>query len=126
MRAFRQGGFLNYGLAIYNTYAQVHNTYTAITGFGKAFNSVSDFFGLRFRRDRDNGSLVIVLLLALLALAGGILTTAAIIRRVAATTPLPPTPTRQQFEDMPANVARAGVTAFSGSTATMARACNRR
>jgi hypothetical protein len=30
-RAFRQGGFLNYGAAVYNTDAQIHNAYHAIT-----------------------------------------------------------------------------------------------
>jgi hypothetical protein len=108
-RAFREGGFLNYGVAAYNTYAQIHNTYSAITTFGKAFGSVSDFFGKGGSSDsRDSKSgLVAVILLVALALTAGILTTAFIIWRVAASTPLPPAPTREQFEDSARNVGMA-------------------
>jgi hypothetical protein len=108
-RAFRRGGFLNYGVAVYNTYAQIHNTYSAITSFGRAFRSVSTFFGdRRSRSDReDRGGAVIVVVFVLLALAGGILTTTFIIRRVAGTRPLPPRPTEQEFEDSARNLAGA-------------------
>jgi hypothetical protein len=106
-RAFRRGGFLNYGVAVYNTYAQLHNTYGAITTFGHAFRSVGDFFGRSGRRDRDrNSGVVVVVLLVGLALAAGVLTTLFIIRRVAATTPLPDRPTPRQFEDSAGNVER--------------------
>jgi hypothetical protein len=110
-RAFRRGGFLNYGIAIYNTYAQIHNTYSAITGFSTAFRSVRNFFGnagsRRGRDDKNGAALVVVILLVALALAAGVLTTTFIIWRVAATTPLPARPTPQQFEDSARNVARA-------------------
>ena len=109
-RAFRQGGFMNYGVAIYNTYAQIHNTYSAITSFGEAFRNVSDFFGgsgSRSRDDRDDGrALFMVVLLVVAALAAGILSTMFIIRRTAASTPLPPPPTREQYEDSARNVQR--------------------
>jgi hypothetical protein len=108
-RAFRQGGFLNYGMAAYNTYAQIHNTYHAITGFGQAFRSVRDYFTKEERssRDRDrNGGWLLVILLVAVALAAGVLTTTYIITRVAGTSPLPPRPTPQQFEDSARNVAR--------------------
>jgi hypothetical protein len=97
-RAFRQGGFLNYGAAVYNTYAQIHNTYSAITSFGQAFRNVSSFFGAgkssgSGRDDRDSSrGMVLVTLLVVAALAAGILTTTFIIRRVAGSTPLPPPP----------------------------------
>ena len=105
-RAFRQGGFLNYGVAIYNTYAQIHNTYSAIKNFGTAFGSVRNYFGGRDSNDdRDNSSgLLVVILLVAVALAAGILTTTFIIWKTAAGTPLPPPPTRQQFEDSARNV----------------------
>ncbi|HYT91226.1 MAG TPA: hypothetical protein VEL76_21105 [Gemmataceae bacterium] len=107
-RAFRQGGFLNYGAAVYNTYAQVHNTYHAITSVGDAFRSVTDYFGGGSRREDRNGSgWVVVVLLVVAALAAGVLTTIFIIWKVAGTTPLPPTPTRQQFEDSARNVEKA-------------------
>jgi hypothetical protein len=110
-RAFRQGGFLNYGVAIYNTYAQIHNTYSAITSLGTALRNVRNFFGSdgssSSNRDRGkNGWLVVVLLVAV-ALAAGILTTTFIIWKLAATTPLPPPPTRRQLEDNALNAARA-------------------
>jgi hypothetical protein len=110
-RAFRNGGFLNYGVAIYNTYAQLHNTYSAIMGVGDAFRSVSNFFGERDSRsrDRDKSGVVIVVLLVALALAAGILTTTFIIWKVAGTVALPPRPTPRQFEDHRRNVAKAGV-----------------
>jgi hypothetical protein len=110
-RAFRQGGFLNYGVAIYNTYAQVHNTYSAITNFGQAFRNVSDFFGGDGSRDRDDSDsgrgVVAVVLIVVAAVAAGILTTMFIIRKVAGSTPLPPPPSRQQYEDSGHNVERA-------------------
>ena len=52
-RAFRNGGILNYGVAAYNTYAQVHNTMSAINSFGGAARTVFDFFG---SGDRDRRS----------------------------------------------------------------------
>src|SRR5947209_16220797 len=56
-RAFRRGGFLNYGVAIYNTYAQIHNTYSAITSLGTALRNVRGYFGKEgsSRSDRDSG-----------------------------------------------------------------------
>jgi hypothetical protein len=95
-RAFRQGGFLNYGMAAWNTYATIHNTYSAYRNMGGAFTSLGEFFGGR-RKSRDSGgdgpgAIIVVILLVALALVGGILTTMAIIRRVAATDPLPPNP----------------------------------
>jgi hypothetical protein len=107
-RAFRRGGFLNYGIAVYNTYAQIHNTYSAITSFGGAFSNVRSFFGRsRSRNDRDGSAgLVLVILVVALALAAGVLTTTYIIWRTAATTPLPDRPSPQQFEDSARNVRR--------------------
>jgi hypothetical protein len=94
-RAYRQGGFLNYGAAAWNTYASIHNTYSTWRNMGDAFSSLGDFFG-KGRRSKDNGgpgAIIIVILLVALALLAGVITTAVIIRRVAATDPLPPKPT---------------------------------
>jgi hypothetical protein len=91
-QAFRRGGFLSYGAAAWNTYASVHNTYSAWRNLGGAFSSLGDFLGGR-RRERDrggDGGVVVVLLLVAFALLAGVLTTAVIIRRVAATDALPP------------------------------------
>jgi hypothetical protein len=95
-QAYRRGGFLNYGSAAWNTYASIHNTYSAWRNMGGAFASLGEFFGgKRSRSDRDSNGpnpIIIAILLVALALLGGILTTAVIIRRVAATDPLPPQP----------------------------------
>jgi len=91
-QAYRNGGFMNYGVAAWNTYASIHNTYSAWRNLGGAFNSLGDFFKRR-RSNRDSGgAAVLIVLLVGLALFGGILTTAIIIRRAAATEPLPPNP----------------------------------
>jgi hypothetical protein len=100
VQAFRRGGFLNYGAAAWNTYASIHNTYSAWRNMGGAFSSLSEFLGSRRKSsDRDGdgpGPVIIVILLVALALVGGILTTAAIIRRVAASDPLPQPPPDSQ------------------------------
>jgi hypothetical protein len=97
-QAFRRGGILNYGMAAWNTYATLHNTYSAWRNLGGAFASLGQFFGgRRSGRDRDSegsGGIILVILLVVFALLAGVLTTAAIIRRTAATEPLPPQPTR--------------------------------
>jgi len=94
-RAFRNGGILNYGIAAYNTYAQVHNTLAAVNTLGGALRNVGDFFG----GDRDSRSssdddakgmlILLVIIIVAVALLAGILTTAIIIRLTAGSDPLP-------------------------------------
>jgi len=97
VQAFRRGGFLNYGMAAWNTYASIHNSYSAMRNLGGAFTSLGNFFGGRRKGDSErdgdgpNGVIIVILLVAL-ALLGGVITTAVIIRRFAATDPLPPPP----------------------------------
>jgi hypothetical protein len=89
-RAYRERTLASIGTAAYNTFAQIYNTYNAVNDFGRAFRSVTGFFGGESRdsKDRDGGgAAVLVVILVLLALLGGILTTAAIIHRVAASGP---------------------------------------
>jgi hypothetical protein len=95
-RAFRNGGVLNYGVAAYNTYAQVHNTLSAVQTFGHAARGVFGFFGggdrdSRSSRDGDGKGLVMLLVIALVAVAllAGVVTTAIIIRLTAGSDPLP-------------------------------------
>jgi len=97
VRAYRQGGFLNYGVAAWNTYANIHNTYSTLQNMGGAFTSLGNFFRGERKGSRDNGgdgagAIIVVILLVALALFAGVITTAVIIRRVAATDPLPPKP----------------------------------
>ena len=91
--AYRNGGFLNYGVAAWNTYASIHNTYSAWRNLGGAFAGLGDFLKRRQSRDRDDANaVVLVVLLVAFALFAGVITTAVIIRRAAATDPLPPRP----------------------------------
>jgi hypothetical protein len=88
-RAYRERTLASFGTAAYNTFAQIHNTYNAISGIGQAYRGLVGFFedsGSR-RDSKGNSGAVLVVLLVLLALLAGILTTAAIIRRVAGSGP---------------------------------------
>ena len=85
-RAFRTRGILDFGLAGYNSFAQVYNTYNAVRGFGPAFGKVFEaFFGGKGKKD----GATLVLIMVAFALAAGVLITAAIIHHVAAAQPLP-------------------------------------
>jgi hypothetical protein len=88
-QAYRQRTFLSGGMAVWNTYAMIHNTYSAIRGFGPALNIVEGAFDKLWDRgdsdsDNKNGMLLLlVIAVVLFCLLGGVITTAAIIRRTA-------------------------------------------
>lgn len=100
IQAWRQRDLPSMGIAAWNTFAQIHNTYSAIQGFGPAFSSVFDFFSSGGKDkssssddDKDNSAAILmVVALVAVALLGGVLTTAAIIKMVAGNQPLPPRP----------------------------------
>jgi hypothetical protein len=85
-RAFRTRKVLDYGLAGYNSFAQVYNTYSAVRGVGPAFREV--FKAFAGGGGKKSGS-VLVLILVIFALGAGIIITAAIIQHVAGNAPLP-------------------------------------
>jgi len=85
-RAFRTRKILDFGVAGYNSFAQIYNTYHAIQGIGPAFGKVFEAF--TGGKDKKDGT-TIVLILVVFALGAGILITAAIIHHVAASAPLP-------------------------------------
>jgi hypothetical protein len=88
-RAFREGGFLNYGTAVYNTWAQYHNTMSAVNGFGDA---LSDIFKNLKGGDDDNGSAalgIFCLIIVITAASLGIITTVVAIKKLSASHPLP-------------------------------------
>jgi hypothetical protein len=90
--AFRTKRIGDFGIAAYNTFAQIHNTYSAIRDFGAAFQGVASFFSGSSKDDRegDNGkAILVVVLIVAVAIVGGILLTALIIHRVAGNQPLP-------------------------------------
>ena len=92
-RAFREGGFLNYGVAVYNTYAQIHNTVAIVQGMGEAGKSAGELFkgsgksgsssssGSSTSADDVKGMAILVaILLVVIAFIGGTLLTYYIIR----------------------------------------------
>ena len=95
-RAYREGGVLNYGIGAWNTYAQIHNTMSAINGFGPALKDLTDgLFGGKGGRSssssKDEGqavlALVVILLVVFAAIMGTVLTVM-IIKKAAASEPL--------------------------------------
>lgn len=91
VRAWRERDLPNIGIASWNTFAQMHNTYRAMSGIPEAFGSVVDFFKGDGDGDSDAKSFLIILLVVIVVVAviSGILTTWAIINKYAGTRPLP-------------------------------------
>jgi hypothetical protein len=84
-RAYR-GSICQKGVAVYNTFATVFNTYHAASTFGRAFGNVLGTFGKAFssvREPRARAAMVVLALL-LISLGSGTLITWLIIRRYAA------------------------------------------
>src|SRR5580658_7603469 len=54
-QAYRRGGFLNYGAAAWNTYASIHNTFSAWRNMSGAFTGLGNFFKGRDRNRNDDG-----------------------------------------------------------------------
>jgi len=87
VKAWRRRDLRSMGIAAWNTYAQIHNTYNAFRGISGALTSIKGSFG----KSKDARGLAIVLILVLLVFAifGGVFTTWAIISHYAATEPMP-------------------------------------
>ncbi len=80
--AYRGHSLANFGVAGYNTFAEMYNAYTAVSGIPAAFHAVvSNLRG--GDRDRSLGAGGVVLGLVLFVLFGGIITTSMIIEHVA-------------------------------------------
>lgn len=93
-RAYRQRTVANVGVAGYNTFANIYNTYNAIRTIPEAFENVLDFFKSS-SKNKDSQSAALVILLVILALFGGVITTWMIVAKVAANDePLPMQQTR--------------------------------
>lgn len=96
--AYRNRGIANFGLAAYNTYAQLSGMYCAARSAGAALDAVSSFFagvgesnaGTSGDPNKRKNDAFAALLIVLLATLAGIATTAIIIRRYAGSEPLPP------------------------------------
>ena len=85
----REKSLMNLGVAGWNTFAQVYNTYNAVKSFGGAWDIVAKGLGGLNSDDSDsNNSTFKVILLVLLAIGGGILTTMVIIKKYTASLPV--------------------------------------
>jgi hypothetical protein len=79
--AYRNHSVVNMGVAAYNTYANVHNTFNAIDNFPKAFGSVFNTFSRGSGKGKANGLILFVVVLCVLS---GFIIAALIVHRVAA------------------------------------------
>jgi hypothetical protein len=79
--AYRNHSVVNMGVAAYNTYANVHNTFSAIDNFPKAFGSVFTSFSRGSGKSKANG---LILFVAVLCVLSGFVIAALIVHRVAA------------------------------------------
>lgn len=94
VEAWRRRDAVSIGVAGWNTFAQIHNTYSAIRGVPGAWESVKDFFTSGDSSDSDGDdvkskAIGIILVLVALAVAGGIFTTWGLITHYAGTRPVP-------------------------------------
>lgn len=81
--AYRDRRAGNIGVAAWNTFAQVHNTYEAVSGLPGIFGDLTKTLSEGDDDDTSGKLVILVFLLVLVALSAGALTTAAIIRRTA-------------------------------------------
>ncbi len=87
--AFREKSLMNIGVAGWNTFATVYNTYNAVQSFGPALDSVTESLGGLFDSDSDSDSQAYrVILLAAIVLLAGVMTTTVIVRRYTASLPV--------------------------------------
>ncbi len=90
--AYRTRRIGDIGVAGWNTYAQIHNTFHAFKDLEKAYTSVVDSLSGRSENSDSKGvAFVLVFVIVIVAILSGFLTTAVIIRRVAGNNDLPDT-----------------------------------
>lgn len=85
-RAYRERSIASVGIAGYNTFANIYNTYNAIKDVPDAWHNVTDFFK---NSDDDSGKALILLLVVAAALAGFITTYFIVTTTAANDEPLP-------------------------------------
>ena len=85
--AWRRRDLPSMGVAAWNTYAQVHNTMSAMRGMPEAWDAVRSFFASRGDARGKAGALIIALVVA--AIIAGVLTTWAIINHYAGRASIP-------------------------------------
>jgi len=89
---FRDGGYTNWGLSTYDTYANYHNTMSAVTTYSGAHGSLFGDIGNKMfsdSDDKDNTAAIVVVFIILLAACLGLVTTIVTIKKLSASHPLP-------------------------------------
>ncbi|HXO01667.1 MAG TPA: hypothetical protein VN900_06385 [Stellaceae bacterium] len=89
VQAWRRRDLPSIATASWNTFAEIHNAYSAIDGMGDALKSVGSLFSDSDEDDVTGVAVVAVIAIVLAALAGGFLTTELIRRHYAGSRPLP-------------------------------------
>ena len=89
VQAWRRRDLPSIATAAWNTFAEIHNAYSAIDGMGDALKSVGSLFSDSDEDDVTGVAVVAVIVIVLAALAGGFLTTELIRRHYAGSRPLP-------------------------------------
>jgi hypothetical protein len=87
--AWRTRDLPSIGIAAWNTFAQVHNTYAAVRGVGGAAKSVGSLFSSTAPDNIKGAAIVTAVLIVVATFAGGFVTTEMIRRHYAASRPLP-------------------------------------
>jgi hypothetical protein len=89
IQAWRRRDLPSIGIAAWNTYAQIHNTYSAFSGISGALKSIKGTFGKGSKNGAKGLALVLIIVLVVFAIFGGVFTTWGIISHYAGTEPLP-------------------------------------
>lgn len=91
-QAWRRRDPASIGVASWNTFAQAHNTYSAMRGAPEAWNAVGDLFSGGSSSSGGDGkgkALLLIIVLVVMAVVAGILTTSGIVGHYAGSRPLP-------------------------------------
>lgn len=80
--AYRRRTFGSFAVAGWNSYAQIHNTVSAINGLGGAFGNVGEFFGkaMSGKGDGKGKAAILVILLVILSLVAGFMIAFGLVR----------------------------------------------
>jgi hypothetical protein len=87
--AWRQRDLPSIAVASWNTFAEIHNAYSAVEGMGGAVKSLGSLFSVADDDDIKGVALAFAIAVVLAALAAGFLTTELIRRHYAGSRPLP-------------------------------------
>jgi hypothetical protein len=83
--AYRRRNFSSFAVAGWNSYAQIHNTLSAINNLGGAFGNVGEFFGkaMNGKGDAKGKGAILVIMIVILSLVAGFMIAFALVRHFA-------------------------------------------